>query len=123
MAESNHRDAVAGSAPSFVPFTIGTATLSGTGLAVLSVPATGAGSIATLAAAHNDGDGADIYELEAFYSGDANYGKGNSTAIAAHGVRWPLEPASWPSGTRRRASTTPEVLPLLRSLRPEAAVE
>ena len=123
VAESNHRDAVAGSAPSFVPFTIGTATLSGTGLAVLSVPATGAGSIATLAAAHNDGDGADIYELEAFYSGDANYAKGNSTAIGRTRVRWPLEPVSWPSGTRRRASTTPEILPLLRSLRPEPAVE
>jgi hypothetical protein len=34
---------VAGSGPDFTPFTISTATLSATGLAVLSVPGTGAG--------------------------------------------------------------------------------
>ena len=84
MAESNHRDALAGSAPFFTPFTIGTGTLVN-GIAVLSVPATGANSIASLATAAHDGDGADVYELEAFYSGDSNYALGHSTAITPHG--------------------------------------
>jgi hypothetical protein len=84
VAESNNRDAVAGSGPFFTPFTIGTGTLVN-GIAVLSVPATGANSIVSLDQAANDGDGADIYELEAFYSGDASYAAGNSTAITPHG--------------------------------------
>jgi Bacterial Ig-like domain (group 3) len=84
VVETNNRDAVAGSTPHVTPFTIGTATLAG-GIAVLSVPATGAGSIASEATAAGDGDGADVYELEAFYSGDTNYAHAHSTAISNTG--------------------------------------
>jgi len=82
VAESNNRDAVAGSGVFFTPFTLGTATLAG-GVASLAVPATGPNSLATLSAAN--GQSADVYELEAFYSGDANYSTGHSTTVAPHG--------------------------------------
>jgi ELWxxDGT repeat protein len=84
VAESNNRDAVAATGPFFTPFTIGTATLAN-GIAVLAVPATGAGSMGSLASVAHDGDGADVFELDAFYRGDASYTHGNSTAITPHG--------------------------------------
>ena len=80
VAESNFRDAARASAPFFTPFTLGTATLS-SGIATLAMPGTGAGSIGAEAAAAGDGNGADIYELEAFYGGDGNYTAATSTPV------------------------------------------
>jgi hypothetical protein len=84
VAESNNRDAVAGSAPFFTPFTLGTATLAG-GIATLAMPATGAGSLSAEAIAAGNKSPADVFELEAFYSGDANYSTGHTLTIAPHG--------------------------------------
>jgi hypothetical protein len=83
VAESNARDAIAASAPTFVPFTVGTATLAG-GIATLALPATGAGSLGGLSTAAGNGSAADIYELEAFYNGDPNYTAGHSSAVGPH---------------------------------------
>jgi hypothetical protein len=55
------------------------------GIATLAMPATGAGSIGALAIAAGDKSPADIFELEAFYSGDANYSTGHSSAVAGGG--------------------------------------
>jgi hypothetical protein len=84
VAESNARDALAPSPPAFVPFTVGTATLAG-GIATLAVPATGPSSIGALAVAAGNGSPADIFELEAFYSGDANYTTGHSSGVTGGG--------------------------------------
>ncbi len=81
VAESNFRDATAASGPFFTPFTLGTATLS-SGIATLAMPGTGAASIGAEAAAAGDGNGADVYELEAFYQGDGvNYSAGHSASV------------------------------------------
>src|SRR5262249_13774725 len=51
------------------------------GIATLSVPATGPTSLSALALAAGDQSPAHIFEVEAFYSGDANYTAGPSSAV------------------------------------------